>query len=335
MYKAGSGTGPLIDLTVIIASYNTRELLRSCLDSVYQYTQGITFEVICVDDASPDGSPDMVATLFPQVSLVCNPERRLYSRNHNAGMRVARGRYACHLDSDTLLTGNALAALVQFMDAHPEVAACGPKLLNGDGSVQHCIRGFAGAGTFLLQALNWHKLFPDSRVMNQYYNADFDYSRAQQVQSIGTSAYMVRRATWESAGMFDERFGQFMVDLAYNFTLNRRGYSVWYTPCAEVVHYGSRSIGQNPEAALRDETAAFVLFNEAYGYFRQNWLFKWLVRGALRARLYVRLLELRLREDKTLVKGPVAAYQRREPEPVPTYSRRPAKSIAVQSREEY
>jgi GT2 family glycosyltransferase len=313
-------TESLLDLTIIIANFNTRELLRNCIESVYQHTEGISFELICVDDDSPDDSANMVAELFPQVILLRNQERRLYARNHNVGMKMSRARYAVHLDSDTLLTHNAFAALVGFMDEHPDVAACGPKLLNGDGSVQHCIRGFTGAGTFALQALNWHKMFPKSRVMNQYYNTDFDYSRAQQVQSIGTSAYIVRRSTWEQVGLFDERFGQFMVDLSYNFTLNQRGYRVFYTPCAEVIHYGSRSIGQNPVGALRDETEAFVLFNESYSYFRQNWLFKWLVRAALRTRLYIRLLEHHARTDKTVAKGPVAAY-----------ARRPADSMTVRS----
>ena len=305
-------TESLLDLTIIIANYNTRELLQSCLESVYQHTEGISFEVICVDDDSHDDSADMVAALFPQVILVRNQERVLYAKNHNVGMRMSRARYACHLDSDTLLTSNAFAPMVRFMDEHPEVAACGPKLLNPDGSVQHCIRGFTGAGTFVLQALNWHKLFPRSRVMNRYYNTDFDYSRAQQVQSIGTTAYILRRSIWEQVGMFDERFGQFMVDLAYNFTLNQRGYRVYYTPCAEVIHYGSRSIGQNPVGALRDETEAFVLFNESYSYFRQNWSFKWLVRAALKTRLYIRLLEHHARTDKTVVKGPVASYARKQ-----------------------
>jgi len=317
-------TESLLDLTIIIANYNTRELLRSCIESVYQYTEGISFEVICVDDDSPDDSADMVAALFPQVVLVRNTERLLYAKNHNLGMRMSRARYACHLDSDTLLTSNAFAAMVGFMDEHPEVAACGPKLLNGDGSVQHCIRGFAGAGTFMLQALNWHKLFPKSRAMNRYYHTDFDYSRAQQVQSIGTSAYVVRRSTWEQVGMFDERFGQFMVDLAYNFTLNQRGYRVYYTPCAELIHYGSKSIGQNPLRALREETEAFVLFNESYSYFRQNWLFKRLVRAALQTRLYLRLLEHHARTDKTVVKGPVASYVRRR-----------ADTVEVRSSEEF
>jgi GT2 family glycosyltransferase len=300
----------MVDVSIIVANYNTRELLYECLESVYRLTLGVSFEVICVDDDSPDGSADMVAELFPQVILVRNQQRMRYARNHNIGTRMASGRYVCHLDSDTLLISDAMSEMVRFLDAHPDVAACGPKLLNADGSVQHCIRSFVGAGVFLLQALNWHRLFPNSPTMNRYYNANFDYSQAQQVQSIGTSAYFVRRATWESVGMFDERFGQFMVDLAYNFTLNRRGHSVWYAPCAEVIHYGSRSIGQNPEAALRDETDAFIVFNEAYGYFRQDWFSKMLVRVALKTRLYIRLLEQHFRGDKRMAKGPVGVYAR-------------------------
>lgn len=306
------------DLTIIVASYNTRELLRDCLQSVYQHTQGVRFEVICVDDNSPDGSADMVAESFPQVVLVRNQHRMLYAKNHNLATRMARGRYVCHLDSDTLLTHDAMSALVEFMDRNPGVAACGPKLLNGDGNTQHCIRSFAGAGTYLLQAVNWHKLFPNSPVMNRYYNADFDYSKPQKVQSIGTSAYVVRRDTWESAGMFDERFGQFMVDLAYNFTLNRRGLHVWYTPCAEVIHYGSRSIGQEPVAALRAETEAFILFNESYGYFRQDWLSRKVVRGTLKARLLLRLAEYHFGRQKPFAKGPVGAYALASATPVPS-----------------
>jgi GT2 family glycosyltransferase len=304
-----------IDLTVVVANYNTCDLLSECLDSLYRHTHGIAFEVICIDDDSPDGSADMVAGVFPQVTLIRNRQRMRYAKNHNVGTRMALGRYVCHLDSDTLLTSDAMSAMVRFMDDHPEVAACGPRLLNADGSVQHCIRSFAGAGIFLLQALNWHRLFPNSPAMNRYYNADFDYSRAQPVQSIGTSSYVVRRSTWESVGMFDERFGQFMVDLAYNFTLERRGHSVWYTPSADVIHYGSRSIAQNPEAALREETEAFIIFNESYGYFRQDWFSRILVRAALKARLYVRLFEYRLRGGKVVAKGPVGVYARSYSEP--------------------
>ncbi len=216
-------TDRLLDLTVIVPSYNTRGLLRNCLESIYQHTQGITFEVICVDDNSPDASADMVAESFPQVILVRNAVNLSYARNGNLGMRMSRARYACLLDSDTILIGNAFLALVRFMDEHPEAAVCGPKLLNPDRSVQHHIRSFAGLGIFFLQTLNWHKLFPRSRLMNRYYNTDFDYSKAQQVESVGTSVYVIRRSTWEQAGMLDERFRWAMPDLAYNYMLNQKG----------------------------------------------------------------------------------------------------------------
>ena len=153
-----------------------------------------------MDGNSPDGSADMVAEEFPEVILIRNRSNESYARSVNQGIRRSRGRYACLLDSDTLLIENAFEPLVRFMDEHPETAVCGPKLLNPDGSVQHHIRSFASLGVFFLQTLNWHKLFPNSPLMNRYYNTDFDYSKAQQVESIGTTAYVIRRSTWETVG---------------------------------------------------------------------------------------------------------------------------------------
>src|SRR5258708_1156440 len=121
-----------LDLTIIIPSYNTPPLLRDCISSLYQHTQGITFEIICIDDNSPDGSAAMVGEMFPQVILVRNQSNQFYVRNNNLGMGMSRARYACLLNSDTLLISNAFAALIQYMEEHPLVAACGPKLLNPD-----------------------------------------------------------------------------------------------------------------------------------------------------------------------------------------------------------
>ncbi len=299
-------TVPMLDLTIIIPSYNTRDLLRNCIQSIYEHTKGITFEIICLDDNSPDRSADMVAESFPEVILVRNKVNEFYARNNNLGMRMSRARYACLLNSDTRLIGNAFEALVQFMDQHPEAATCGPKLLNPDMSVQHCIRGFAGPGTFFLQALNWHRLFPKSRLVNRYYTTEFDYSKAQQVESIGTTAYMIRRSTWEQAGMLDERFRWSLADLAYNYMLNQKGYKVFYTPCAEVVHYGSQSINQKGLTAIREQRKSFMDFNDAYDYFGKSRLTKNIVRLGIWFRYYTRVAEYYLGSDKRVIKGPGA-----------------------------
>lgn len=294
------------DLTVIIPSYNTRTLLQDCLGSIYANTRGIDFEVICVDDCSSDGSADMVAKLFPEVILVRNPVNQGYVRNTNLGMRMSRARYACHLNADTLLIANAFHALVRYLDGNPGVAACGPKLLNPDRSVQHCIRHFSGAGALLLQALNWHKLFPRSRMADRYYATRFDYSRAQPVDSIGTTAYMVRRSTWEQAGMLDERFQLFVSDLAYNFMLKQKGLVVHYTPCAEIVHFGSQSVNQTPLHSLRALHDALIEFNEAYDYFGKSRASKLLVRWAVKTRSVCKRAEYYLGSDKRVIKGPGA-----------------------------
>lgn len=295
---------PILDLTVIIPNYNTRGLLRNCLDSIYRHTEGIRFEIICVDGNSPDGSANMVAEEFPKVILVRNNRNESYARSVNQGLRMSRGRYTCFLDSDTMLIGNAFQALVQFMDKHPEAAACGPKLLNPDGTLQHDIRRFAGLGIFFLQTLNWHRMFPNSRLMARYYASDFDFSRAQQVEAIGTTVFMMRRSTWQSAGFLDERFRWAMVDLAYEYMLAKNKYKVFYTPCAEVIHFGSQTANQDVLKTLREQCQGLIDFSDAYDYFGSNPILKAIVRMGVRARYYSKVIGYYVSSDKRVIKGP-------------------------------
>jgi GT2 family glycosyltransferase len=296
----------LLDLTIIIPNYNTKALLQQCLTSIYQYTRGLRFEVICIDDGSSDGSPEMIESAFPEVILVRNKAPLLYAKNNNLGMKMSRARYACLLNSDTRLLGNVFSVLVRFMDAHPEAAACGPRLLNPDGTTQSCVRSFAGLGTMILQGLNWHKIFPNGQVSRSYYACAFDYSREQQVESLGTTAYVLRRETWETYGMLDERLPHFQVDLAYNLMLKRNGCKIYYTPNAEVIHYGSQSINQMPRKKIIEQHRAMVVFNEHYDYFGKSRLLKLAVRVAVACRCLLKIAEFYLSNDKRVIKGPGA-----------------------------
>jgi GT2 family glycosyltransferase len=141
---------------------------------------------------------------------------------------------------------------------------------------------------------------------DRYYATRFDYSTAQLVDSIGTTAYMVRRSTWENAGMLDERFRLFVSDLAYNFMLKKEGFLVHYTPCAEIVHFGSQSVNQTPLSSLRELHDALITFNEAYDYFGKSRASKLLVRVAVKARDCFKRAEYRLSSDKRVIKGPGA-----------------------------
>jgi len=297
-------TQPSLDLTVIIPNYNTRSLLRHCLDSIYRHTEGLTFEIICVDGNSPDGSADMVAEEFPEVVLVRNERNESYARSVNQGLRLSRGRYTCLLDSDTMLLSNSFLALVEFMEANPGAAACGPKLLNPDGTLQHDIRRFASLGIFFLQTLNWHKFFPNSRLMARYYASDFDFSKAQQVEAIGTTMFMMRRSTWEAAGFLDERFRWAMVDLAYEYMLRKKGYRIYYTPSTEVIHFGSQTANQNVLRTLHEQCQGLIDFSDAYDYFGKSRILKAFVRTGIRARYYLKVIGFYVSSDKRVIKGP-------------------------------
>ena len=296
----------MLDLTIIIPNYNTRELLRQCLESIYEFTHGIDFEVICIDDNSRDGSAEMVASQFPQVVLIRNEIGQRYAKNNNLGMKMSKARYACLLNSDTRLLSNAFKILIDFMDTHPDAAACGPRLLNPDMTVQSCIRRFAGLGTMILQGLNFHRLFPNGKVAKEYYASDFDYDQEQVADSIGTTAFVIRRETWETAGMLDERFPHFQVDLAFNLMLKRKGFRIYYTPSAAVVHYGSQSINQMAREKIIELHNALADFNDFYDYFGSSRLQKKFVRAALRIRCWIKLAEYRLSSDKRVIKGPGA-----------------------------
>jgi GT2 family glycosyltransferase len=296
----------MLDLTIIIPNYNTRDLLHQSIGSIYQHTSGISFEIICIDDNSADGSAEMVAACFPEVILIRNKTNQFYSKNNNLGLKLSDARYACLLNSDTKCIGNVFAGLVNFMDTHPEAAACGPKLLNPDMTIQSCIRRFAGLGTMIMQGLNFGRLFPNGRVARKYYASNFDYEKEQAVDSVGTTAFVVRRSTWETAGMLDERFPHFPVDLAYNLMLKRKGYKIYYTPCGEVVHYGGQSINQTARKNIIEFHRRLADFSDTYDYFGPNAILKFLVRLALRARCLLKLAEYHLGKDKRVIKGPGA-----------------------------
>lgn len=296
----------MLDLTIIIPNYNTLGLLRQCLASIYRHTANITFEVIVVDDNSRDGSADMVAKEFPQVRLVRNKENLMYAKNNNLGMRMSVARYACLLNSDTEITSNAFQALVQFMDTHLDAAACGPRLVNPDGTTQHCVRRFANLRMMILQGLNWHKLFPNGAVSKSYYANNFDYSKEGLAESIGSTALVIRRSTWEQDGMLDELFPIYQVDLAYCYMLMKKGKNLYYTPSAEVVHYGSQSINQVAKKSLKMQHQGFIDFSDHYDYFGSSRITKQLIRWAVAIRYGIKLMELKFGKDKRVIKGPGA-----------------------------
>ena len=294
------------DLSVIVASYNTKQFLRQCLESIYKTTQGITFEIIVVDDKSSDGSPEMVRELFPQARLICHEANLKYVKANNAGLRAAVGRYGLLLNSDVEVNPGAFATLVRFMDEHWDAAAAGPKLINPDGSIQECVRSFAGVFPMICQTLNLHKIWPNNPITNKYYHSDIDYDRLQVVPHIGTTAFIIRREIWETFGLLDERFEQFFGDFSYCYMLGQNHQKIYYVPEAVVLHYGSQSINQNGIKQIHALHEGLRKFYDVYYAARYPFPLRWVVRLGIRMRRSLKVLELQLSGDKRVITGPGA-----------------------------
>lgn len=293
-----------VDLSIVIASYNTKELLRACLKSIYDGTTGVSFEVIVVDDCSTDGSAEMVAELFPAARVIRNKTNLRYAKVNNTGLSAAVGRYGLLLNSDVVVQPGAFESLVEFMDQHPDAAAAGPKLINPDGSVQHCIRSFANPLSMVFQSLSLHKIWPNNPITDTYYNTRFDYTKAQTVQSIGTTSFIIRRSTWETYGMLDERLTLAFVDLAYCHMLGRNKQKIYYVPDAVVLHYSGQSINKDGMREIRLMHRELRKFYDYYIASQHNLLSRTVIRGGIWLRERVKLLEYRFTGDKRVFSTP-------------------------------
>jgi GT2 family glycosyltransferase len=295
------------DVSVVVASYNTRDLTLACLRSIIDNTKRVCYEILLVDDCSPDDTVVAVeAARLPNVRVLVNPENVRYAKTNNRGLREASGRYGLLLNTDTTLEGDAISTLVEFMDEHGDVAAAGPRLLNPDGSIQHCIRAFPGVAVMAAQTLNLHRIWPGNPITNHYYRTDFDYGCSQPVEAIGTTAFIIRRSAWERYGMLDERFSWAFCDQAYCLSIGEQGGTIWYVADAAVFHLGSQSINQN---ARREITAQHDALRRLYDIYLAGRDPRWkrgLVRSGIYARRRLKLIEHRFDSDKRLIKGPGA-----------------------------
>jgi GT2 family glycosyltransferase len=278
-------------LSVVIVNWNVRELLRACLRSVVR-EQGS--EVIVVDNASSDGSAAMVAAEFPQVRLIVNSENRGFTGGNNQGLALSRGRYVLFLNPDTVVIGDALAAMVDYLDSHPEVGAVGPQLRYGDGSLQSSCRRFPTFATALFEStpLAWH--WPDNHWARWYRMEDrqtfevsetskvsagtmedrqtFEVSKTSKV-SAGTevdwlvgAALMVRREALAQIGGFDEGYFMYSEELDLCRRLKMAGWRIIYLPIAQIIHYEGKSSEQVVAARhIRFQTSRVRYFRKFHG----------------------------------------------------------------------
>lgn len=237
----------LLDVSIIIVSWNVRELLGTCLSSIYRSLASSTIqaEVIVVDNNSHDGSAKMVAQDFPDAIVLPNEANLGFTKANNQGIALAKGRYILILNPDTEVAPSALSTLLKYADSHPDVAVIGPKLVFPDGSVQSSRRRFPNLLTGCIESTVLQRLFPNHNTLRRYYVLDTADDDVQEVDWVVGACMLVRREVVMQVGAFDERFFMYSEELDWCYRIKKAGWKVVYLPTAKVTHYEAKSSEQN------------------------------------------------------------------------------------------
>lgn len=227
--------------SICIVTYEARDLLRDCLESIYQHPPQSAFETIVVDNASQDGVVEMLRDEFPAVRVIQNAENKGYTAPMNQALRQAAGRYLIQLNPDTLVLAGALDVLGNYMDAHPEVGICTPKVLNRDGTLQkQCRRSAARPWDALTYFSGLSKRYPNDPRFSRYLMTYLDENEINEVEAVSGSCMVMRRAMIDQIGYLDERFFAYQEDTDICFRARAAGWKVIYLPQAQIIHYGGQ-----------------------------------------------------------------------------------------------
>jgi N-acetylglucosaminyl-diphospho-decaprenol L-rhamnosyltransferase len=240
----------MYDLSIIIVNYNTRDLLRNCLRSVYANRGSLSYEVYVVDNNSPDGSAQIVRDEFPQVTLIANERNLGYAYANNLALRRAQGRYVLLLNPDTILPETALQDAIGFMEAHSDAGMMGPKLVRQDGSLDLAARrSFPTPEVSFYRLSGLSRLFPDNPRFGRYNLTHRSPDELQEVDAVVGAFMLMRKTVLDQAGLLDEGFFAFGedLDLCYRMKIHH-GWKVYYNPAIVVLHYKGAAMQQRSYA---------------------------------------------------------------------------------------
>lgn len=241
---------PDLELSITICSWNTADDLRACLSSLAAVAHEVAFEVIVVDNNSVDVSPDMVENEFPWVRLVRSAVNLGFTGGQNHALTIRKAPNALVLNSDTIVHPGALAKLMEFQRAHPEIGVIGPKLLNTDGSLQFSCRRFPNPVAALFRNTVFGRLFPNNRFTREYLMTDLPHDSVSEVDWVSGAAMVVSEEFLNRVGLLDPEYFMFCEDVDWCFRAWKSGLKVVYYPEALITHAVGKSTDKAPNRMI-------------------------------------------------------------------------------------
>ena len=234
----------LLDLSIIIVSWNVENYLRKCLHSIFANGKGLHFEVIVIDNASYDNSVEMVRKEFSDVNIITNRENRGFNAANNQGISIAKGRNVLLLNPDTIIPDmDLLKGMVKVLDKNTKIGAVGPKVVCADGKTIQlaCARTDTSLWTVFSDRIVERKICNSKWLREEYYHTP------RYVSTLSGSCMMFKAEVFNKIGLMDEQFFMFLDDMDYCKRIRDAGWKVYYMPTLEIIHFGGESSAQNLE----------------------------------------------------------------------------------------
>jgi len=238
-----------MDLSIIIVNWNTKELLKDCIKSIYKKTQNIDYEIIIVDNASKDGSVKMLKEEFPQCITIASKENLGFAKGNNRAIQKANGKYILFLNPDTELKTEAIGGMINFMKENDEIGAIGCKLLNRDGSIQFtCARKFPTPFNKFCFLTMLNRIFPTCKFVSSTEMNYWDHLDSREVECLSGACVLTRKKIIDQVGGFDEKFFMYCEDVELCYRIKNHGWRIYYLAGEAIYHYSGASSNQRNES---------------------------------------------------------------------------------------
>ncbi|MGE5401627.1 MAG: glycosyltransferase [Ignavibacteriales bacterium] len=276
----------MIDLSIIIVNFNVKEFLQNLLNSILKSSGNISTEIIIVDNASDDGSVEIIKEKFPSVKLIANKKNIGFGAANNQGLQAAQGKYILLINPDTIVQEDTFKKLIEFFEKTPDAGLVGCKVLNSDGTLQlACRRGFPGPWTSFCKVSGLSKLFPKSRLFARYNLTFLDENQTYEVDAISGAFMMMKREVYEKIGGFDPQFFMYGEDLDLCFRTQKAGFKVYYVHTTQIIHYK----GESTKRSSLDETKVFYEAMHLFvkKHFSSSFIVEFILRIAISLRQFL------------------------------------------------
>ena len=243
-----------MELSIIIVNYNVKEFLQNLLHSIEKASSNIVKEIIVIDNASDDGSVEVIKEKFPSVNLLENKINVGFGKANNQGLAIAKGKYILFINPDCIVSEDTLDKMISFFESHPDCGLAGCKILNSDGTLQlACRRSFPGPWTSFTKVTGLSNIFPNSKIFARYNLTYLDENKTYEVDAVSGSFMMIRKEVYEKTGGFDELFFMYGEDLDLCYRVQKNDYKVFYVHDTQIIHYK----GESTKRSNLDETKLF------------------------------------------------------------------------------